>query len=231
MSDGHLLVVDDDDLLLETLQIRLELEGYTVTTSSSGDEALRLMGEINPDLVLLDVMMPGRDGFEVCREIRHTSDVPIVLVTARTDTVDVVVGLESGADDYITKPFENHELVARVRSLLRRVRTRPSEDGAIVESLKAGPLEIRADEGVVLKRGEQIQLTKTEFKLLTTLAARANKVFSREQLLNDVWGYDYFGDARLVDVHIRRLRAKIEDDPAAPSIVLTVRGMGYKVTE
>ena len=224
MTGQRLLVVDDDERILETMKLALSDEGYEVDVARDADAALECIRLAVPDLLLLDVMLPGKDGFELCREIRKTSSLPIILLTAKTDTVDVVVGLESGADDYVTKPFEVRVLLARMRSLLRRVRS--SDMNAAV--LRIGPLEIRPEEGVVTRRGETVNLTRTEFSLLCTLAARAGRVFSREALLREVWGYDYFGDARLVDVHIRRLRAKVEDDPSAPLLIRTVRGMGYK---
>jgi DNA-binding response OmpR family regulator len=176
-------------------------------------------------VVLIDIMLPGIDGFELCRALRKTSDVPIVMVTARADTHDVVAGLEAGADDYLTKPFAPKELSARIRALLRRART---SDPAIAH-LKFGDLEIVPDEGVVKRNGEEVHLTKTEFRLLVELASSPGRVFSREVLLERVWGYGYFGDGRLVDVHVRRLRTKVEGDPANPRHVVTVRGLGYKL--
>ena len=170
-------------------------------------------------------MLPGIDGFELCRTLRRTSDVPIVMVTARNDTHDVVAGLEAGADDYLTKPFAPKELSARIRALLRRVR--PAQPGH--ERLVFGDLELIPEEGKVLRGGTEVHLTKTEFRLLCELAENRGKVFSREELLDKVWGYDYFGDGRLVDVHIRRLRTKVETDPAAPRHVVTVRGLGYRL--
>jgi DNA-binding response OmpR family regulator len=170
-------------------------------------------------------MLPGMDGFECCRELRKTSAVPIIMVTARTDTHDVVAGLEAGADDYVTKPFEPKELAARIRALLRRART--NEPGLV--QLEFGDLEILPEAGVVRRSGEEVHLTRTEFLLLCELAANAGKVLSREQLLERVWSYDYFGDGRLVDVHVRRLRTKIELEPSEPRHVLTVRGLGYKL--
>jgi DNA-binding response OmpR family regulator len=170
-------------------------------------------------------MLPGIDGFELCRSIRRTSDVPILMVTARADTHDVVAGLEAGADDYVTKPFQPKELSARIRALLRRARA--TEPGR--QRLRFGELEIIPDDGVVRRGDQEIHLTKTEFRLLVELASASGRVFSREQLLDRIWGYDYFGDGRLVDVHIRRLRTKVELDPANPQHVVTVRGLGYKL--
>lgn len=223
----RLLLVDDDRHILEITKVSLEEEGYSVDTAFDAEEAIEAIKHNPPDLLVLDVMLPGRDGFELTREIRKTSNMPIILVTAKTDTIDKVVGLESGADDYLTKPFEMRELVARMRALLRRAAS--ETDAARV--FRVGPLEIRPEEGVVRRNDEPVSLTRTEFRLLTTLASRPGRVFSREQLLSEVWGYDYFGDARLVDVHIKRLRAKIEPDPHEPEIIQTVRGMGYKVSE
>jgi DNA-binding response OmpR family regulator len=224
----RLLVVDDDRSIREIMQVSLQEEGYIVDTANDAEEALEAIRRNAPDLLVLDVMLPGKDGFELAREIRRTSNLPIILLTAKTDTIDVVVGLESGADDYVTKPFEMRELLARLRSLHRRVQAH-DEGGSPV--LRVGDLEIRPEEGVVRRGDEELSLTRTEFRLLSTLASKPGRVFSREQLLSEVWGYDYFGDARLVDVHIRRLRAKIETDAHEPGIIQTVRGMGYKVAE
>ncbi len=223
----RLLVVDDDRHIREIAKLTLEEEGYAVDTANDAEEALESIRRNPPDLLVLDVMLPGRDGFELTREIRKTSNMPIILVTAKTDTIDKVVGLESGADDYVTKPFEMRELLARMRALLRRAQSQDESQRII----RVGPLEVRPEEGVVRRNDEPVSLTRTEFRLLTTLASRPGRVFSREQLLSEVWGYDYFGDARLVDVHIKRLRAKIEPDPHEPAIIQTVRGMGYKVSE
>lgn len=221
----RILLVEDDRRVRRATALALADEGYDVLEAPDGETALRTLADGRPDLIVLDVMLPGRDGFEICREIRRTSDLPIIFVTAKTDTVDVVVGLESGGDDYLTKPFAAKELVARIRALLRRMR---AEQRA--ERLTFGDLEIEPLSGVVRKAGEQVSLTKTEFKLLRCLAERPNQIFSRESLLERVWGYDYLGDSRLVDVHVRRLRAKVESDPATPALIHTVRGLGYKLS-
>jgi DNA-binding response OmpR family regulator len=222
-----ILLVDDDARLREIVGMALEGEGYGVRTLESGEEALGVFEADDPDLLILDVMLPGRDGFELCRDIRKRSPVPILMLTAKTDTVDVVVGLESGADDYVTKPFVTKELLARIRALLRRARDRTTLPRTIV----LGDLEISPDAAIVTKAGALVHLTKTEFKLLCALASRPNQVFTREMLLQQVWEYDYFGDSRLVDVHVRRLRGKIEEDPSDPRVVQTVRGLGYKITD
>ncbi len=220
----RILLVEDDRRVRRATALALAEAGYEVVEQPDADGALEALAAKRPDAAILDVMLPGMDGFELCREIRKTSDVPIIFLTAKADTIDVVVGLESGGDDYLTKPFRVPELIARLRALLRRVRaeTRPRR-------LAFGDLEIEADAGVVRKGGEPVPLTKTEFQLLLTLASRPNQIFTREVLLERVWSYDYLGDSRLVDVHIRRLRAKIEDDPGTPRRILTVRGFGYKL--
>jgi DNA-binding response OmpR family regulator len=223
----NILAVEDDRRILDALGLALEDEGYSVTGVASAEEALdRFDGPAAFDLVLLDLMLPGMSGFDACREIRRRSDVPVVMLTAKADTHDVVAGLECGADDYVTKPFEVKELAARIRALLRRTRT-----GTQQSRISAGSLDIRPDAGTVLRDGEPVGLTRTEFRLLCELAEHRGIVLSREQLLDRVWGYDYFGDARLVDAHVRRLRTKIEDDPAEPVHVVTVRGLGYRFEE
>ncbi|MDH4171419.1 MAG: response regulator transcription factor, partial [Acidimicrobiia bacterium] len=205
----RILTVEDDERIRTAVRLALEDEGWQVVEADDGEQALETFVASPTDVVLIDIMLPGIDGFEVCRSIRRTSDVPIVMVTARADTHDVVAGLEAGADDYLTKPFAPKELSARIRALLRRAR---SADPASTH-LQFGDLEVIPDEGVVRKGGEEVHLTKTEFRLLVELATSAGRVFSREVLLERVWGYGYFGDGRLVDVHIRRLRTKVETDP------------------
>ncbi|HMD45249.1 MAG TPA: response regulator transcription factor [Acidimicrobiales bacterium] len=223
---ARILVVEDDERIRSSMRLALEGEGYDVDEAESGEEALDHFTAQSSDVALIDLMLPGIDGFETTRALRRQSAVPIIIVTARTDTHDVVAGLEAGADDYVTKPFVAKELGARIRALLRRAR--PAEDEPKV--LSFGDLELLPDQGVLRRRdGEEIHCTRTEFRLLCELAANPNKVLSREQLLDRVWGYDYFGDGRLVDVHIRRLRTKVEPDPALPRHILTVRGMGYKL--
>ena len=227
LMSSRILVVEDDERIRSSMRMALEDEGYDVDEAASGEDALDRFSAQPADVALIDLMLPGMDGFECCRALRRQSAVPIIIVTARTDTHDVVAGLEAGADDYVTKPFVAKELGARIRALLRRAR--PAEDEPTV--LTFGDLELIPEQGVLrrIDGGADIHCTRTEFRLLCELAANANKVLSREQLLDRVWGYDYFGDGRLVDVHIRRLRTKVEPDPALPRHILTVRGMGYKL--
>ena len=222
---SRILVVEDDERIRSSMRLALEDEGYTVDDVGSGEEAIARFAEEPCELALIDLMLPGIDGFETCRALRRVSTVPVIMVTARSDTHDVVAGLEAGADDYVTKPFVAKELAARIRALLRRSR---AEDGASAV-LSFGDVEIEPDAGVVRRAGEEVHCTRTEFRLLCELANHPGKVLSREQLLERVWGYDYFGDGRLVDVHVRRLRTKVEPDPATPRFILTVRGMGYKL--
>lgn len=219
---GRILIVDDDTALAEMLGIVLHSEGFEATTVARGDEALAAFHEAKPDLVLLDVMLPGKDGIEVCREIRGESGVPIVMLTAKTDTVDVVLGLESGADDYVLKPFKPKELVARVRARMRR------PDQPTPKRLQIADLSIDVVGHTVQRDGETISLTPLEFDLLVCLARKPWQVFSREELLDEVWGYRHSADTRLVNVHVQRLRAKVETDPDDPKVVLTVRGVGYR---
>jgi DNA-binding response OmpR family regulator len=220
------LVIEDDARIRRVLQMTLQREGLEVTGAPSGEEGLVRLRERSFDVVLLDLMLPGRNGFEVCREIRRTWNTPVIVVTARGDSQDVVDGLEAGADDYVTKPFVAKVLLARIRALARRTR-------GVTErrSIAVGDVVISPQEGTVTRAGRPVELTRTEFRLLTELAVEPGRVFSREELLERVWGYDYFGDSRLVDVHVRRLRKKIEEDPSRPTVVTTVRGMGYRVPE
>jgi two-component system, OmpR family, response regulator MtrA len=224
MSDvkGRVLVVDDDTALAEMLGIVLRAEGFEPLFCADGAKALAAFRESKPDLVLLDLMLPGRDGIDVCRSIRAESGVPIVMLTAKTDTVDVVLGLESGADDYVVKPFKPKELVARVRTRLRS--TAPVGQ----ENLTIGDLTIDVAGHSVKRDGVPISLTPLEFDLLAALARKPWQVFTREILLQEVWGYRHAADTRLVNVHVQRLRSKIEHDPERPQIVVTVRGVGYK---
>jgi len=225
---SRVLVVDDDAALAEMLSIVLRNEGFEPIWCAHGDKAFSAFKEANPDLVLLDLMLPGRDGVDVCRDIRAESGVPIVMLTAKTDTIDVVEGLEAGADDYVAKPFKAKELVARIKTRLRRM---PASEDLDVETLRIGDLSISVDGHSVKRDGVQIQLTPLEFDLLLALARRPWQVFSREVLLEQVWGYRHAADTRLVNVHVQRLRSKIERDPEHPEIVVTVRGIGYKAGE
>ncbi len=219
---ARVLVVDDDMALAEMLGIVLRTEGFDVVHCADGASALNLFRDSRPDLVLLDIMLPGLDGIEVCKRIRGESGVPIVMLTARTDTVDVVVGLGAGADDYILKPFKAQELIARVRARLRR------SDDVEPERLTIGDLVIDVAGHSVKRDGVPLALTPLEFDLLVALARKPWQVFSREVLLEQVWGYRHAGDTRLVNVHVQRLRSKVERDPEHPDIVVTVRGVGYK---
>lgn len=218
--------MEDDPRVRRVLRLALEDEGYHVSEAADGEQGLEDLPAAQPDVVLLDLMLPGQDGFAVCREIRRRSDVPVIMVTARTDSHDVVAGLEAGADDYVTKPLVAKELSARIRALLRRV-----EPGLDRQSrhVRVGELTVGLDDGVVSRDGEPISLTRTEFRLLAELAVAGGRILSREELLEKVWGYGYFGDSRIVDVHIRRLRTKVELDPASPRHVVTARGLGYRL--
>jgi two-component system response regulator MtrA len=221
--DEHVLLVEDDASIREVATLGLEQSGLRVTAVGDGREGLDRFRQGDVDLVVLDVMLPSLDGFEVCREIRRESQAPIVMLTARSELHDVVVGLELGADDYVTKPFELPELVARVKAVLRRAA--PTGDGG---TINVAGLEIDPDGFTARKRGEELQLTATEFRLLLELARRPKQVFTRELLLELVWNYDYLGDSRLVDAAVQRLRAKVEDDPKQPALIKTVRGVGYR---
>ncbi|CAM3128985.1 DNA-binding response regulator [Corynebacterium hadale] len=217
-----ILVVDDDPAINEMLTIVLEAEGFRTASVQDGAEAVDAFHSFDPDLILLDLMLPGVNGIDICREIRRTSPVPIVMLTAKTDTVDVVLGLESGADDYITKPFKPKELVARIRARLRRT------DDQASDVLHVGDLTIDVPQHIVSRGSEEISLTPLEFDLLLEMARKPNQVHTREELLETVWGYRNASDTRLVNVHVQRLRSKIERDPENPEIILTVRGLGYK---
>jgi two-component system response regulator MtrA len=222
VSKGRILVVDDDPALAEMLGIVLRSDGFEPSFVADGDRALAAFRATKPDLVLLDLMLPGVDGIDVCRQIRAESGTPIVMLTARTDTVDIVLGLESGADDYVVKPFKPKELVARIRARMRRF------DAVDTEALTIGDVAIDVAGHTVSRDGEPINLTPLEFDLLVCLARKPHQVFTREVLLEQVWGYRHAADTRLVNVHVQRLRSKVEHDPENPEIVVTVRGVGYK---
>jgi DNA-binding response OmpR family regulator len=222
----RILFVEDDDVIRETTRVALEDEDYVVDEATTGQEALRAFDRQPADCVLLDLMLPDQTGFDVCRSLRQRSSVPIIMVTARSDTFDVVAGLEAGADDYVTKPFQPKELSARIRALLRRARGMEPPSSVI----RLGTdLVIIPDEGVVRRNDEEIHLTRTEFRLLCEMAESPGRMFTREMLLERVWGYGYFGEGKIVDVHVYRLRAKIEEDAANPRHLVTVRGLGYKI--
>lgn len=229
MAEKKILVVDDEKPIADIVKFNLNKEGFDVYCAYDGDEALELVEEVQPDLILLDIMLPGRDGIEVCREVRKKYDMPIIMVTAKDSEIDKVIGLELGADDYVTKPFSNRELIARVKANLRR-HSQVSSNAADEEEnseLEIGSLIIHPDAYVASKRGETIELTHREFELLHYLAKHMGQVMTREHLLQTVWGYDYFGDVRTVDVTVRRLREKIEDNPSHPAWLVTRRGVGY----
>jgi len=222
-----ILVVDDERPIADILKFNLEKEGFEVSVSYDGADAVRRVESEQPDLVVLDIMLPKLDGFTVCRRLRERSNVPILMLTAKDEEVDKVLGLELGADDYVTKPFSPRELVARVKALLRRAQLASGDEEAEAGRIECGDLVIDGDAYEAVKRGARLELTYREFELLKYLALHPGQVFTRETLLEDVWGYEYFGDIRTVDVTVRRLREKIEDDPSDPRYVLTKRGVGY----
>ncbi|WP_222195035.1 response regulator transcription factor [Modestobacter italicus] len=234
----RLLLVEDDDHIRMPLRWALEDEGYQVAEAASGEDACRQVDEAPPDLMLVDLMLGAMDGFQVIRQVRRQHDLPIVVVSARADTHDIVAALEAGADDYVTKPFQVKEITARLRALRRRARGSgtPADGGTgergselVLDPDPVAPLVLRPERGTVHRGEEQLPLTLTEFRLLCELAASAGRVMSRQALLERVWEHGFFGDERLVDVHVRRLRTKVERDPSAPSLVVTVRGLGYRL--
>lgn len=226
-----ILVVDDEKPISDIIKFNLEKEGYDVITAFDGEEALEKVEEEIPDLIVLDIMLPKVDGLEVVREVRKTHNMPIIMVTAKETEIDKVLGLELGADDYVTKPFSNRELVARVKANLRRQNVMPAveavEEETNTNDIKVGDLTIHPDAYYVSKNGETIELTHREFELLYYLARHVGQVMTREHLLEEVWDFDYLGDVRTVDVTIRRLREKVEDNPSHPNYIITRRGVGY----
>ena len=225
MKKSKILIVEDETAIADILAFNLEREGYCTETAYDGTDGLKKALEGDPALILLDVMLPGMDGFEVCRRVREQSEVPILMLTAREEEADKIVGLELGADDYITKPFSMRELVARVRTNMRRQAVRDAVDGS--ERCLAGALTICEEKNEICKGGKPLDLSVREYEIITFLASATDKVFSREELMEKVWGYEFYGDLRAVDVAIRRLREKIEDNPAQPQYIITKRGLGY----
>lgn len=228
------LVVEDDDTLLSVIKYNLDKEGYTVFTAGDGAKAVEAARAVRPDLMILDIMLPELNGLEVCRILRRESNVPVIMLTAKSEEIDKVVGLEIGADDYMTKPFSMKELMARVKAMLRRAEmARQQGDSTISQSavIKSGELEIDIERHTASRRGSAVELTPKEFDLLAFMMRNRNRVMSRDYLLEKVWGYDFAGDTRTVDVHMRWLRQKIEDDAAQPKHLVTVRGVGYKFEE
>ena len=225
--DKKILVVDDEKPIVEILKLNLQKENYEVYEAYDGEEALLKAKTIQPDLILLDVMLPKMDGFTVCRKIRETSIVPILMLTAREEEVDKVLGLELGADDYITKPFSIRELMARIKANMRRVSPETSDFPAEKDTLEIGDFLLDFNRYELYKNGKLIDLTVREFDLIKYLASQPNRIFSRQKLLESVWDYEYYGDVRTVDVTVRRVREKIEDDPSQPTTIMTKRGVGY----
>ncbi|MFE7064597.1 response regulator YycF [Bacillus haimaensis] len=224
--EKKILVVDDEKPIADILKFNLQKEGYDVYCAYDGEEAVNKVEEVRPDLILLDIMLPQRDGMEVCREVRKKYEMPIIMLTAKDSEIDKVLGLELGADDYVTKPFSTRELIARVKANLRRHQQKGNEVDEPTE-IAIGSLVIHPDAYMVTKRGDMIELTHREFELLHYLAKHIGQVMTREHLLQTVWGYDYYGDVRTVDVTVRRLREKIEDNPSHPTWIVTRRGVGY----
>lgn len=224
---SKVLVVDDEKAIVDILKFNLKKEGFEVVTAADGEEGLAMFEEEKPDLMLLDIMMPKMDGFQVCKKVRETSNIPIIMLTARAEEVDKVIGLEFGADDYMTKPFGVRELVARVKANLRRQAMDKPVEETPSDVLQFGDFVIDIGKYEVSKAGEVIELTIREYELLKFLASQKQQIFSREQLLGQVWGYEYIGDVRTVDVTVRRLREKIEDEPSKPTYIITKRGIGY----
>ena len=230
MAQPVVLVVEDESSFVEALTVGLSREGFRVEVAVDGMEALRRFDEVQPDVVLLDVMLPRVSGIDVCRQLRKKSQVPIIMVTAKGAEIDTVVGLEVGADDYVTKPYRMRELVARMRAVMRRVPAETASVAAVVSSgaLVVGDIELDASEHRVTLGGDELQLPLKEFELLQLLLANAGRVLPREVLIDRVWGNDYVGDTKTLDVHVKRLRSKIESDPAVPTRIVTIRGLGYK---
>jgi two-component system, OmpR family, response regulator RegX3 len=232
MTSPIVLVVEDEESFIEALLVGLGREGFVVEVARDGIEAIERFHAVNPDLVLLDVMIPRRSGLDVCREIRTTSSVPIIMVTAKGAEIDTVVGLEVGADDYVTKPYRLRELVARMRAVMRRGLAAPASEPAPIQittrSVVVGDVELDPDRHDVVVRGDTIALPLKEFDLLHLLLANAGRVMPRDLLIDRVWGHDYVGDTKTLDVHVKRLRSKIESDPALPTRIVTIRGLGYK---
>ena len=223
------LFIEDDDAIRLALRMALEDEGYDVVEAHDGASGLVQFGQHRPDVVLLDLRLPDLSGFEVCKAMRATSTVPIIMVTAQTEAADMVAGLEAGADDYITKPVVPKVLSARIAAVLRRVSYSAVTDDGDGDVFRFGDIELRPEQGVVTKGGTELSLTRTEFRMLCEFANHADAVLSRDQLLEHVWGYEYLGDSRLVDAHVRRLRLKVEDTPDDPQLIVTVRGLGYRL--
>ena len=228
MTKGSILLVEDEENIREALKYILTQENYSVTIASDGSEGLSLAQELNPDLILLDVMLPEIDGMELCKIIRRASDVPIIMLTARSEEVDKVLGLEIGADDYITKPFSKHELLARIRAVLRRVTSNTEQHEVTSEILQSGKITLNNKSHIVTIHGINLEFSPREFSLLQLLMENQNRALSRDQMLESIWGEDWYGDTRTVDVHVRWLRQKIEVDSANPKIIVTVRGVGYR---